>query len=109
MTKQRCHHRIDLISGIVNKRICHYNKKRIKFESFNVCHNIRDKLLSPILDEISNWNGGRKCDEYKSLSFNEWFKKVQIWWNRDKAVKLGNHLFYPLLMLIIQVKVYYLY
>eukprot|EP01084_Bolivina_argentea_P004599 8744_1 len=88
-TKRRNSLRIDLLIDTANKEL---SKRTLQLPRFDISNSYRQQLISGITAHISNWVGGK----YYTLDIktvNDWYLKVRVWWNRGKAIKLGNDLF----------------
>ncbi len=101
-SKRRCNKRIDLLIEIVNKE---FSKLDLKLPKFNVSNQYRQQLISEITAHISNWEGlgGKFTADIKTV--NDWYLKARVWWNRGKAITLGNDLFASLITTIVNVHI----
>ena len=90
--------RIKKITQLINMHINNHNNE---IPLFDIKNNLKKTMINNVVQFLMQWKGGK----YKKpiTTINEAWKKVCSYWNTQKAVQLGDHLFYPIFCYLFKV------
>lgn len=101
LTKARCQKRIECIVDIVNKHLLNISRIANNIHEFKINELTENIMINNILIEIGKWEGSQYHSKTDSVKLCH--QKVRQWWNRGKSFKLGDFIFQPMLISILNV------
>ena len=97
--------RINTITQLINEHINNDINRDIPL--FVIQNNFKKNMVDNVVQTLIQWKGGLYKETIDTI--DKAWKKVRAYWNRKKAVSIGDHLFCPIFCQLFKVMYYFLY